>query len=122
MLFPNLEVTIQANWISIRNLGSGQIVSADAPFSCAHQLVDDASIFEHACHQLLKRAGTYWWSFPRTKVSIPGRPIHTIERRIVRELLQNAGAHQVTFHLNSLDCEEQRSAQEAYVEMESRKR
>ena len=123
MLFPNLEASIQTDRISIRNLAYEQDASADAPFSCSHQLIDDVDIFEHACHQLLKQVlSTSWWSFPRVRVSTPGRPLHTIEMRVIRELLQNAGAHEVTFDPSISACDEQRSAQRAYVEKASRKR
>lgn len=122
MLFPSLELTIQSNRISVRNLDTGRTASADAPFSCSHQFIDDVVILEHACHQLLKRgSGTAWWSFPRIRVSVPGRALHCIERKAIHDVLKNIGAHQISFDDGSL-CEEQRSNQLSYVERAKRKR
>jgi hypothetical protein len=123
MIFPNLEVVIQPNRLSVRNLDSGRSASADAPFSCSHLLVDDVDILEHACHELLRQAvGTSWFSFPRVRVSIPGRSVHNAERKIIRDALQNAGAGQVILDPTVPVCGEQAAAQSAYVEKVKRKR
>lgn len=122
MLFPQLEVTIQANRVSVRNMDSGTTGSADAPFSCSHQLISDVDIFEHACSKLLKHAsGSPWWSFPRLAVVVPGRELHSIERKVIEDLLKNAGAQQVTFVESNRACEEQLPSQLAYVGSAKRK-
>ena len=123
MLFPDLEVVIQPNRISVRNMDSGKTGSADAPFSCNHQLIQNVDIFEHTCSQLFKRAaGKWWWTFPRMTVSVPGRPLHCIERKVIGDLLKNAGAQQITFAESNLACEDQLASQLAYVESAKRKR
>jgi hypothetical protein len=123
MLFPSLEVVIQTNRISVRNTKSGETDSADAPFSCSHQLIQDVDIFEHACNQLFKQAaGTSWWSFLLTTVSVPGRALHSIEQKVIGDLLKNAGARQVFFAESVSACEEQLASQLAYVERAKRKR
>jgi hypothetical protein len=123
MLFPNLEAIIQTNRISIRNLGSGQTAIAEAPFSCGHLLVDDMDILEHACLQVLKQVvGGSWWSFPRMSVSILGRAIHHIERKMIQDALKNAGAQQVTLSAAVQFCDEQRSVRKAYVKKANRRR
>jgi predicted GNAT family N-acyltransferase len=123
MIFPDLEVIIQPNHVSVRNLDSGHFASAEAPFSCSHLLVDDVDILEHACHQLLKEAvSATWFSFPRVKVSTAGRPIHNIERKIIRDALQNAGARQVVIDPSIQVLDEQPAIRSAYIEKAKRKR
>lgn len=122
MLRPNLEVVLRANHISVRNLDSGRCASAEAPFSCSHLLVDDVDILEHAMHQLLRELASSWWLFPRVTVSTAGRAIHSLERRIIRDALQNAGASQVVLDPTILSCDEERSSQRAYIEKAMRKR
>ena len=122
MLFPNLEISIQANRVSVRNMDTGASGSADAPFSCSHQLISNVDIFEHACRDVFNHAsGTSWWSLPRMTVRVPGRELHAIERKVIDDLLTNAGAQRVTFAEDSLACEEQLASQIAYSESAKRK-
>jgi len=123
MLFPNLEVTVQPNPVSVRNLDTGQTAAAEAPFSCGHLLVDDMDLLERACwHALKQGVGGSWWTFPRVSVSTQGRAIHHIEGKMIQDALKNAGAQQVTLSPTIQFCDEQRSAREAYVEKEMRRR
>jgi hypothetical protein len=123
MMFPDLEVTVQPNHISVRNLDSGHVASAEAPFSCSHLLIDDVDIFEHACLQLLREAApSRWFVFPRLKVSTAGRPIHNAEMRIIRGALQNTGARKVVLDASIQILDEQTASRNAYAEKAKRKR
>ena len=122
MLAPNLEVVIEPNHLSVRNLRSGQSASVDAPFSCSHLLVDDVDILEHACEQAMKRVARGFWLFPRVTVSTAGRPIHNIEVKIIRDAFTNVGASRVVFEQSVERLDEQGEARSAYVEAAKRKR
>ena len=121
-LIPILEVVLQPNRISVRNLRSGKIATAEAPFSCSHVLASDVDILEHAALQLFRQTSGSWWFFPRVKVSIPGQSIHSIERKVIRDAMLNAGANDVSFDSNVRSCDEQTPTQQAYVQAAMRKR
>ena len=121
-LVSNLEVTIQPNHIAVRNLDSGEFAAMNAPFSCGHLIASDIDILEHAANQLLKRTTAGLWSFPRAKVSIPGRIVHNVERKVISDALTNAGASQVSFDPTIQSCDEQDAAQTAYVARAMQKR
>ncbi len=121
-LIPTLEVVLQPDRISVRNLASGKIATAEAPFSCSHVLASDVDILEHAALLLFRQTAGSSWVFPRVKVSIPGRSIHAIERKVIRDAMLNAGAKDVSFESNVRSCDERTPAQQAYVEAAMRKR
>lgn len=122
-IVPSLEVSIQPNRVSGRRVDSGKSTMIEAPFSCSHLLAQDIDILEHACQQLFRQAlSRSWFSFPRVEVSIPGRLIHSLERRVIENALSNAGASRVTFNPAVRICDEQSAAQAAYVAMANRRR
>ena len=122
MIAPNLEVVIEPNRLSVRNLNSGQFASVDAPFSCSHLLVDDVDILEHACGRAMKRVARGFWLFPRITVSTAGRAIHNIEVKIIRDAFTNAGASRVVLDQSVRRLDEQRQPRSAYLEAAKLKR
>lgn len=121
MLAPKLDVVIRPNQVSIRAVATGQIATVEAPFSCDHLLADDVAILEHAVKLALGKVARQRWSFPRITVSTSGRPIHSIERRVIKDALLNAGASRVIFGDSAPSLNEQASARGAYIEAERRR-
>ena len=121
---PTLEIVIQPNHVSARNLDSGVFGAAKAPFSCSHLLCDDIDILEHACNQLFRKVTgrSSVWSFPRVKVSVPSRAIHVVERKVIEDALLNAGASQVFLEPSVQILNEDGEARTAYVEKAMRTR
>ena len=123
MLAPLLHVTITPNSVTVRNQRSGRSASSQAPFSCSHLLADDIDILEHAALGAMKQVlSGFLPSFPRVEVSTGGRPLHRIERRVIRDALANAGASQVLFEPSVVDVNEQSEARAAYIAAAQRQR
>jgi hypothetical protein len=122
MLTPRLEAVIRPNSVSMRNLETGQVASADAPFSCSHLLVDDPDIFEHALRMTLKKVVRGGFSFPRVTVSTAGRPVHRIEQKLICDGLLNAGASRAILAETVTSFDEQTAARSAYIERAKQKR
>jgi hypothetical protein len=123
MLSPNLEVIIQRDHVTVRNLETGRTTSVAAPFSCEHLLVDDSDIFEHASYLAIKEVvASSFWSFPRVTILAPGRQLHNIEQKVIRDAMRNAGARRVAFHESVQRLDEQAPSRAAYIESAKRKR
>ena len=122
MLFPRLDVVVRPNHISVRSLDSGQVASAEGPFSCDHLLVDDVDILEHVIRRALHQFAGRFWSFPRVVASTDGQPIHRIEQKVIRDALLNAGASRVVLNQSIHVIDEQTAARAAYIEQAKRKR
>ncbi|WP_300973903.1 hypothetical protein [Sphingomonas sp. LHG3406-1] len=124
MLSPKLEVVITPNRIAVRNVGSGATATADAPFSCSHLLADDIDILEHAAQGAMKQVvgGGFLPSYPIVEVSTGGRPLHQVERKVIRDALANAGASKVHFAPSVTDVDEQADARAAYIAAAKRRR
>ena len=121
---PTLEVVVQPNRVSVRNLASGSFATADAPFSCSHLMADSAEILEHTCNRLFMETAdplSRFFAFPTVRVSTAGRTIHALERETIRNALLNCGASKVIFEPPVQVCEEQASRRTDYVKRASRK-
>ena len=123
MFVTDLEATIAPNLVSVTSPRLQRTVSHEAPFSCSHMLVSDIDILEHAFAQAFKKLElSAWWSFPRVTVSIRGRDLHGLERKFICDAIMNAGATQVMIVASSAECQEGKSAQQAYVRAAMRPR
>lgn len=121
MLRPKLEAVVQPDRITVRNLGSGQVATAEGPFSCDHLLIDDVDIFEHVFQRALAEVGCRLWSFPEVTINTDGRRLHTIELGMIQNAVRNAGASRVDLNPAVQALDEQAVARSTYVRHANRK-
>lgn len=122
MLRPRLEVVVRPNQITVQDLDSGQVASAEGPFSCDHLLTDQVEILEHVLRRALKGVARSTWTFPRITIRTGGTPIHRIEEKVLRDAMLNSGASQVTFDPSLKRVDEHSAARLAYIDDAKRRR
>ncbi|WP_343346621.1 hypothetical protein WJT74_02840 [Sphingomicrobium sp. XHP0239] len=114
-LGPELAISIDHNRVEVRH--NGTMTYANAPFSCEHLLVSEATFLEEALNRAVTKhgLGLRWWAMTFV-ISPPKVPIHGIEANGIFQAAEMAGANAVRWASEPTWCPNHSTWQDRYVD------